>query len=85
MIKLPPAARHVMRRSIGLAGAKTISPRALHELATHENILVIAVGMVRPGTLDPRLPGEQRTASLLSLASTVADVPRQRAIVLHCG
>jgi hypothetical protein len=48
-------------------------------------VIVIGVGVVKPGTTDPRLPGEQRVASLLTLSTAVADVPRQRAIVLHCG
>jgi hypothetical protein len=40
---------------------------------------------VRPGAIDPQLPGDQRVASLVTLANVVADVPRERAIVLHCG
>lgn len=84
-MKLPAAARRLTRRTIGMGRASAISPEALHALAASEAVLVIGVGVVRPGTSDPRLPGEQRVASLRSLASVVAEVPRQRAIVLHCG
>ena len=69
----------------GIGRSEPISPEALMTLAARESVLVIGVGMVAAGTVDPRLPGEQRTASLLTLASVVADVPRQRAIALHCG
>jgi hypothetical protein len=65
--------------------AQSISPDALRELARTEPVVVIGVGMLAPGPLDPRLPGDQRSASLLSLASIVADLPRQQAIALHCG
>ena len=50
-------------------------------LAAREPVVVIAVGMIAVGGL----PGEQRAASLSTLAEVVADVPRERAIVLHCG
>jgi hypothetical protein len=65
-----------------MSRARSITPEALHDL---EDVIVIGVGVVKPGTTDPRLPGEQRVASLLTLSTAVADVPRQRAIVLHCG
>ncbi len=68
-----------------MSRAQPIAPEALHALAAREDVLVIGVAVVRSGTQDPRLPGEQRVASLMSLARVVADVPRQRAIVLHCG
>jgi hypothetical protein len=84
-VRLPAAARRLTRRSIGLGRARSISPEALHELATSEPIVVIGVGIVRPGTIDPRLPGEQRVASLVTLAHAVEDLPRQHAIALHCG
>lgn len=85
MMKLPAVARKLTRKSIGAGRARAISPEALHELASREDVVVIGVGMLRAGTSDPRLPGEQRVASLLTLARTVEDVPRQRAIALHCG
>lgn len=84
-MKLPAAARRLARRTIGMARAQPIAPDALHELAKREEVLVIGVAVVRSGTPDSRLPGEQRVASLFTLASVVADVPRQRAIVVHCG
>ena len=62
MIKLPAAARRLTRRSIGMSRAQPIAPEALHDLAQREEVLVIGVGLVRPGTQDPRLPGEQRVA-----------------------
>jgi hypothetical protein len=85
MMKLSAGARRFTRKSIGLGRARSISPDALEELARRETVVVIGVGIVRAGTTDPRLPGEQRIASLLTLARTVEDLPRQRAIVLHCG
>ena len=85
MRRLPASVRTFTRRSIGMSKARPITPDALRELAVREDVLVIGVGMVRPGSRDPRLPGEQRTASLLSLVDSVAGVPKQRAIVLHCG
>ena len=85
LMKLPAGARRLARRSIGMGRAQPISPTALHDLASHDDVVVIGVGIVGPGAIDPRLPGEQRTASLSSLANVVADLPRERAIVLHCG
>lgn len=84
-MKLSAGARRFTRKSIGLGGARAISPSALEELAHREAVVVIGVGILRAGATDPRLPGEQRVASLLTLARTVKDLPRQRAIVLHCG
>lgn len=65
--------------------ALSIAPQELRTLAARESVVVIGVGVVSPGAIDPGLPGEQRTASLMTLARVVADVPRERAIVLHCG
>ncbi len=84
-MKLPATARRLTRRSIGMSRAQAITPEALHDLSGREHVLVIGVGMLRAGSQDPRLPGEQRTASLITLASVIEDVPRSRAIVLHCG
>ena len=84
-MKLPAAARRLMRRSIGAGRAPSISPETLHELAEREPVVVIGVGILRPGVIDPRLPGEQRVASLVTLARVVEDLPRQRAIALHCA
>src|SRR5262245_60499845 len=85
MTKLPAGARRLARRSIGIGRAQPISATALHELASRDDVVVIGVGMLGPGAIDPRLPGEQRTASLSSLPSVVADLARDRVIVLHCG
>ncbi|HEY5923758.1 MAG TPA: hypothetical protein VIV11_18880, partial [Kofleriaceae bacterium] len=85
VVKLPAAARGFTRRAIGVGAAQPIAPAALAELASREPVIVIGVGMVGAGALDPRLPGEHRVASLVSLADAVADLPKQRAIVLHCG
>jgi hypothetical protein len=84
-MKLPPVLRDLTRKAIGMGAAGSISPHALRELAEQEPVVVVGVGMVRPGASDPRLPGEQRVASLITLASVVADLPKQQAIVLHCG
>lgn len=84
-MKLPAGARKFARRTMGMGRSQPIAPEALHELAAREDVLVISVGMVRPGTTDPRLPGEQRTASLASLATVLEDVPHTRPIILHCG
>jgi hypothetical protein len=84
-VKLPACARRLTRRSIGADRARSISPEALHELAAREPVVVIGVGIVRLGVTDPRLPGEQRVASLVTLGRVVEDLPRQRAIALHCA
>lgn len=84
-MKVPAFARKLARRSIGVRRARAISPAELRDLAGREHVVVIGVGIVRAGATDARLPGDQRVASLLSLAAVVADVPRQHAIVLHCG
>ena len=84
-MKIPASLRRLTRRSLGIGRAEPIAPDALHALARREPVVVIAVGIVAPGATDPRLPGEQRTASLRTLAAAVADLPRERAIVLHCG
>lgn len=84
-MKLPLVARKLTRRAIGVGKARSITPEELHALARDEDVIVIGVGIVTAGPLDSRLPGTQRAASLLSLKSVVADVPRQQAIALHCG
>ena len=84
-MKLSAGARRLTRRSVGVGHAPSISPEALHELAAGEPVVVIGVGILRPGVRDPRLPGEQRVASLVTLAHVVEDLPRQHAIVLHCA
>jgi hypothetical protein len=84
-VKIPTIARELTRKSIGLGKSKSVTPEDLRDLAAREPVVVIGVGMVRAGSTDPRLPGTQRVASLLTLSSVVADVPRQHAIVLHCG
>lgn len=84
-MKLPHAARKLTRRAIGVGSSRAITPDELHTLAREEDVIVIGVGIFMPGSIDPRLPGSQRAASLLSLRSVVADVPRQQAIALHCG
>lgn len=68
-----------------MGSATAITPAALRELSTREPVLTIAIGMVRPGAIDPALPGEQRSATLATLAAVVANESRQRPIVLHCG
>ena len=84
-MKLPSAARKLTRRTMGMGRATAIAPEALRELSEREDVLVIGVGMMRDGAIDERLPGEQRTASLISLASVVDGVAHDRPIVLHCG
>ena len=84
-MKLPLSARKLTRRAIGLGAARPITPTELHALVAREEVIVVGVGIISAGALDPRLPGIQRAASLLSLRSALADVPRQQAIVLHCG
>ncbi|MDQ3367164.1 MAG: hypothetical protein M3680_17210 [Myxococcota bacterium] len=84
-MKLPARLRQLTRATLGLRGVASISPSALHQLAATEDVLVLSVGVVARGAIDERLPGEQRTASLTALAAAVADVPRGRAIVTHCG
>jgi hypothetical protein len=84
-VKLPASLRQLTRTTIGLRGAASITPTALHELAAREDVLVLAIGIMTRGTLDARLPGEQRTASLAALHAAVEGVPKQRAIVTHCG
>ena len=73
------------RRSLGMGKAQSIEPQELQALAAREPVVVVAVGLVRPGVIDPQLPGEQRAASLVTLATVVANVPHDHAIVLHCG
>lgn len=84
-MRLPLSARKLTRRAMGLGAARPLTATELHTLASHEEVIVVGVGIVSAGPLDPRLPGPQRAASLLSLRRTLADVPRQQAIVLHCG
>lgn len=84
-MKLPAPLRTLTRKVIGSASAPSISPAELHVLAAAEPVLTIAVGVLRPGEPDPALPGEQRTATLVTLAGVVAGEPHDRPIVLHCG
>jgi len=84
-MRLPGSLRRLTRRSLGMGRVAAIAPAALYELAAREPVIVVGVGVVAPGSIDPRLPGEQRTASLFSLATVLADVPRSQPIVLHCG
>lgn len=81
-MKLPAAVRDLSRRALGMGRAEAIAP---DQLAALVDPVVVGVGIVRDGAIDPRLPGEQRTASLVTVARVVADVPKQRPIVLHCG
>lgn len=84
-MKVPPTARQLTRRLLGMGKAPSISPPELAVLARAEPVVIVAVGLVRSGVVDAQLPGEQRVASLGTLARVVADVPRDRPIVLHCG
>ncbi len=84
-LKLPTRVRHLTRATIGLRGAESIDPEELQTLAASQRVLLIGIGNVSAGTTDARHPGEQRTASLLGLAAAVADVPKDRVIVTHCG
>jgi hypothetical protein len=84
-MKLPPSLRNLTRKVIGSGSARPITPTELAALAAREPVLTIAVGVVRRGAPDPALPGEQRGATLGTLAAMVAGEPRDRPIVLHCG
>ena len=84
-MKLPAAVRQLTRTAIGLRKSEGISPEELQALAARENVLVLSVGMVSNGGIDERLPGEQRAASLTNLAASVANEPKDRLIVTHCG
>jgi hypothetical protein len=84
-MKIPPAARQLTRSLLGMGKTPSIAPRELEALARAEPVVVVAVGVVRPGTIDPHLPGEQRVASLATLARVVSDVSHARPIILHCG
>ncbi|MBA3820912.1 MAG: hypothetical protein H0X17_18645, partial [Deltaproteobacteria bacterium] len=64
-MKVPARLRQLTRATIGLRGVASISPTALHQLAATEDVLVLGIGVVARGTIDARLPGEQRTASLM--------------------
>ncbi len=85
MLKVPPTARQLTRRLLGMGKAPSISPLELAALVKTEPGVVVAVGIARDGRIGPALPGEQRVASLGTLAQVVADVPRERPIVVHCG
>jgi hypothetical protein len=85
MLKVPPTARQLTRRLLGMGKAPSISPLELAAMVRTESVVVVAVGIARDGRIDPQLPGEQRVASLGTLAQVVADVPRDRPIVVHCG
>jgi hypothetical protein len=84
-MKIPARLRQLTRRTLGMGAAESLDPEGLHELAAREPVIVVGIGLVRPGAIDARLPGEQRTASLVNLSSVLADVPKDRPIVLHCG
>lgn len=84
-MKVPPAARRLARRVLGVGKAPAIEPAELPSLVAREPVVFVAVGVLAPGQIDPALPGEQRAATLGTLARVVADLPRERAIVLHCG
>jgi hypothetical protein len=84
-MKIPARFRQLTRRTLGMGAAESIDPEELQELAAREPVVVVGIGLVRDGSTDARLPGEQRTASLVNLTSVLADVPRDRPIVLHCG
>ena len=84
-MKLPPRIRQLTRSAIGLRKSESITPAELQSLAAREPVLVLSVGILGDGAPDPRLPGEQRGTSLARLASAVADVPKERSIVTHCG
>ncbi len=84
-LKLPTRVRQITRATIGLRGAASIDPEALQTLAGSQRVLLLGIGNVSAGATDPRLPGEQRAASLFGLAAAVADVPKDRVIVTHCG
>lgn len=80
-MKLPARVRHYTRSAIGLRKSVAITPAELQAAAAREAVLVVTLGSAP----DPRLPGEQRAASLGSLAQICAGVPRDRLIVAHCG
>lgn len=84
-MKLPGRIRQLTRTAMGLRKSEAITPEALHALAAREDVLVLSVGMLSNGGVDARLPGEQRAASLASLAAAVEGVPKTRAVVTHCG
>jgi hypothetical protein len=84
-MKLPGRLRQLTRSAIGLRKSEGITPDALQALAAREPVLVLSVGMLSAGAIDDRLPGEQRGVSLAGLAAAVADVPKTRSIVTHCG
>ena len=84
-MKLPAAIRQLTRTAIGLRKSEGISPEELQALAARENVLVLSVGMLSKGGIDDRLPGEQRAVTLANLAASVANEPRDRPIVTHCG
>jgi len=84
-MKLPAAIRQLTRTAIGLRKSEAISPEELQALAARENVLVLSVGMLSNGGVDERLPGEQRAVSLTNLAASVANEPKDRPIVTHCG
>lgn len=84
-MKLPGRIRQLTRTAIGLRKSEALSPAELRAAAAREDVLVLSVGMVSNGSIDERLPGEQRGASLTNLTSVVAGIPRERLIVTHCG
>ena len=80
-MKLPARIRQLTRTAIGLQRSEAITPAELQAAAAREAVLVVTLGRAS----DPRLPGEQRTASLGNVAQICAGVPRDRLIVAHCG
>lgn len=84
-MKLPGRLRQLARTAIGLRKSEPITPSELQALAAREEVVVLSVGMMSNGPVDERLPGVQRSASLSNLATVLADVPKHRAIVTHCG
>jgi hypothetical protein len=79
-MKFPRPVALFIRRLLGTGEAPGIDVRALRDLAAREPVLVVAMG-----SRDPSLPGEQVDATPSSLESVVRSVPRDRAIVTHCG
>lgn len=84
-MKLPTRLRQLTRTAMGLRKSEPITPDELQALAAREEVLVVSVGVLSNGGIDERLPGEQRSASLGNLETVLADVPKHRSIVTHCG
>lgn len=84
-MKLPGRIRQLTRTALGLRKSEAITPAELQTLVSREEVIVVSVGIMSNGAADERLPGVQRSASLGNLAAVLADVPKHRAIVTHCG